>query len=239
MRLWHSMLAKMMVPRWNPSFPTTDGNKSPEAWWKAWDIVGLSDGDLISSVSDATGNGHTAEASSGARPTYKKNVQNALPVIRLAGASSNYLTLASAITGSRTWTCFAVFGIASSSAKFPLLVGNGGNDSPYAVFPFSDGNVYSRAYATSNINAHAASTSGWQQITSSDNTGLSMRRNGTDLTLTAGSAPGNSAYPFVFIGRRDADYATGDLLELIIYTSALSTADKQPVESYQKRKAGL
>ena len=59
---------------------------TPYAWYDASQLVGLNDGDPISSWTDLGGGGHhLVQADAGLKPTYRANAQNSLPGIQADG----------------------------------------------------------------------------------------------------------------------------------------------------------
>lgn len=57
----------------------------PSAWWDAAQLTGLSDGDPVGTLTDASGNGKNATGATTARPTYKMGIINSKPVLRFDG----------------------------------------------------------------------------------------------------------------------------------------------------------
>lgn len=209
-----------------------------QEWFAADSITGLSDGDPVSTWPDDSGNARDATQAGGARPTYKTNILNSLPVVRFSAASSQRMVF-TAHTGFTAVSIFIVFNRASTSGDHALLsVGNtlmrldmvGGGQLEW--WPDTDTTV---------IDTHNVSTATWylasilQSSTSYDvrldltsSAGTTVAVDGANQTDAIGSFLGGTTWPF-----------DGDIAEIVVYDSDLSDTDRDLVEAYLQGKWGL
>lgn len=117
-------------------------------WFAADDIVGLNDGDPVTTWTKSGGTGGNAtQSSAGAKPSYQTNVVNSLPAVEFDG-TADFLELGnmSALTAGR------IFIVMKLDAD-PPVAGDGlwtiGSDVAQSTrFPFSDGNAYDQCGTT-------------------------------------------------------------------------------------------
>jgi hypothetical protein len=210
---------------------TPDQIAGLKLWLKA-DSLSLSDGDPVSTWADSSGNGNDAtQGTAGLRPLYKTNIVGGKPVVRFDG-TDDYL----ALTGLNL-TDFTAFVVYQTSGN-NVLLGNAGTN--FQIFGIGNGaNAYSfydnLTFLSSDI--LSAPRTSWNQgcITRSGSTvsffesGVS-RNSGTSGLLVTLQAIGQ------VIG---VAYTNGDIAEIIIYNSALSTSDRQSIENYVLVKYGF
>jgi len=82
-------------------------------------ITGLSDGDLVGTWADRSGNGNDVTSSGGNRPTYKVAIQGGQPVLRFDGSDDRLLN--TAISFGTSYTISAVANVSSSSSYRRLV----------------------------------------------------------------------------------------------------------------------
>jgi hypothetical protein len=82
-------------------------------------ITGLSDGDLVGTWADRSGNGNDVTASGSNRPTYKVEIQGGQPVLRFDGSDDRMLN--TAISFGTSYTIAAVTNVSSSSSYRRLI----------------------------------------------------------------------------------------------------------------------
>jgi hypothetical protein len=82
-------------------------------------ITGLSDGDLVGTWADRSGNGNDVTASGSNRPTYKAAIQGGQPVLRFDGSDDRMLN--TAISFGTSYTIAAVTNVSSSSSYRRLI----------------------------------------------------------------------------------------------------------------------
>ena len=185
-------------------------------WLKADSIVGLNDGDAVSTWSDSSGNGNDGTQAVGAnRPTYQTNEVNNLPAVQFVKVPGQWLDFPS-ITAIAAWTVFLVMK-SSESALDWILTGGGDNHSIVQGATASKisyynspgevviGNISTAAYQVITCNAGSSLTGAWR----------------IGQSLASG---------FLW---------SGLMAEVIAYDSALSGADITSVQGYLTSKYGL
>jgi hypothetical protein len=215
-------------------------------WLKA-DSMSLADGTAISTWSDQSGNGNDATQATGAnQPLFKTNVLNEKPVVRFDG-SNDYMAFA---TGPDTSSCFVVGTINVAASSLPAYacfiiygdVNNGGqirgrvNSTHWGAF------ITTVADLDSGEDLVSRTFSVLELTTVASNGGVFLYRNGTQKATDAThNCYGAGTNQINWIGGETGQtrYISADMAEVLIYDSALSTSDRQTVETYLKNKYGL
>jgi len=184
----------------------------------------------ILSWDDCSGNTNNAtQASSSNRPKWIDNSLNGKPVIRFDAASNQYLNF-NQLTLSN-FSFFIVFKKNLSSNSGVLL---GNSSSSDYIGNWSDGNVYMgngtvQPYATTgNITNYS-----YLSITY-DGNNANFYLNGTHKGLNTGAAVCN--YNQVGARSSTGTYLDGDIAEIIIYNTIISTSDRVAIENYLHNK---
>ena len=99
---------------------------SPLAWYSADSIVGLSDGDPVSTWPDRTANGFDLTAATTDRPTYKTGIQNTLPAVRFDG-TDNWMTNTAIGARSQPITIFIVYAQTVYGGYATMISGGAGS----------------------------------------------------------------------------------------------------------------
>ncbi len=199
----------------------------------------------VSSWRDQSGNGHqAAQPTSGNRPRFVPNAVNGKPVVRFNG-SNQFMNFNLPVNGLTGMTIVLV----SSSAVDKDGSWNGADSSPitwketadwgtvhlnpqqrYVKFRFGTGQVnnlpiYTRASPVK---------SGYSLSTVIKNGSTeSLFINGKSALTQGGKlAKINRVSASANLGRGYTGYFAGDIAEVLVYTRALSTAERQAVESY-------
>jgi hypothetical protein len=227
---------------------------SPALWLDANDLSG-SDGTQIATWTDKSGNGRNAmQATSVSQPKLYNNVLNGNQVARFDGVN-DFLDVSGipAITSLTTLAVFSPsFGGATTSAWFRVFSVRG----PANDVDFSQSGHYipikrnlststMGSFANSGIRSTAAGVSNQWEIRASTHTGSSItnHRNGVAASAYAHTLGNVSAACCVGgIGGSFAStdgYLLGDIAEILVYPTALSTADRQKVESYLSQKYNI
>lgn len=204
---------------------------------------------------DKSGNGrHWYQATSGHRPLRKTGVKNSLDVIRLDGSDDRMQSSGSTpvswkwtdITALDTWSAFAVAKAGSISTNSTgnnvnfnqQIVGEAGSSNA-AFFFRSAGLVGGFVYGTSFTfqSVTASYTAGdWRafSLVFDTATDFAVRVDGgspgTTATPSSPQFPGD--YPWLGFTANGGAYFDGDIAEIIFYNVALSSADREAVESY-------
>lgn len=201
-------------------------------WWRADAITGLSDGAAVASWPDSSASGwNLAQGVAGNRPVYRTNVLNELPVVRFDGVD-DFLT-ATITSDAQPTTWFLVFKLADSGRSVNLVHATQEilRQSSNAVRVFAGVNADSTGYT------HVGAQ--WDYLTIVVNGASSVfRANGVTYTLSAG--PGANATGTALrigghpsIGTRAV---LGDIAEIVLYSTALSTTDRDAIETYIVQK---
>lgn len=215
------------------------------AWHKPETLAGA-DGTAISQWDDSSGNSrHLVQSNASFRPTKKTAIVNGLDVARFDG-SSRFLELAAAT------------GVANPSDLTIFAVVKGTSAATYGVVSTRDGTSgwLARLTATGSLFAHIGGTPNPTDTFTSTNwnivqvvrTGLSavMGHNGTMASASVISAyPASSSRTTVggeattTSAAASTNALNGDLAELIIYSTALSSGDRDAIETYLGSKFSI
>jgi hypothetical protein len=219
-----------------PDQVTCSGSCSLAFWVKA-DGLALSDGQNVTSWTDASSGGHNVAAGTTA-PVFKTNIVNGKPVVRLASATSQMASTSFGVTGPYT-TFFVMQKAAGASGCFPLTdsgnesyywsaarqlrVLNSGGSGGYPSFYVQPTVDDSKFHAYTSIITGAGASLGYQdgvQLGSMTAGSLANWNGGVKINNSAGSC-------------------TQDIAEIILYQGALSGAERQKVEAYLGKKYGI
>jgi hypothetical protein len=203
-----------------PSFPNLQG------WWKA-DSLSLNDGDPVTTWADSSGNGQTLTAR--ATSTYHTNIAGSMPAVTVGGGFTF-----PGITLSSDFSIVSVLKIASDS----MLLGNQTVNRQVRV-DRSNGNTLSfyaggsEIISSSFTMANVLLALAWRRASST----LSFRQNKT----AEGTGSDGNSLTLNLVG--DTSFGlgyNGYLMELFIYSSALSDSDVDLLyDSYLQIKWGL
>lgn len=211
-------------------------------WLKADAITGLTDGQAVATWNDSSGNGRNAtQATGSAQPLYKTNIVNGKPVVRFDG-NSDYLEGTWNLTLTAE-TVFVVFSYTGTAYARAWTQSDAGNDNAVAGYvptirdasttswgAVAGGTIVATVtMAQSTFGIFTATHSG-SQIANRINGGTAATYNHTlNKTFTRYRA-GNST---------GANYLQGDIAEIIVYSRALSTTERQQVEQYLAQKYAI
>jgi len=209
---------------------------SPALWLDATTLSGA-DGTSIATWTDRSGNGRNATQSTpGAQPKIYNNVLHGRPVLRFDGTDDFLQTAAVSI--SQPYMTFVVFKSTMTSAQ---IVVSGAD-----VVTTSGGVNLAIHWATGGISGINAGTlyapidtsANWQIFAT-----LASGANSRVFRDGSSSATGNAGtnnISLVRVGRSSLDvYFNGDIAEILVFPTALSTADRQAVERYLAAKWGI
>lgn len=185
------------------------------------------DAQLIYRANDKSGNGNNAiQKTEARRYVYKTGIQNGLSI-------------------ARNGTSFLLTGLTSTSGSYTFFYAinrTGGNwlfDAATGRLVLATNNSTKYSWNDGAWHDIAATTTGWQLLTYHFTSG------GNGVIYKNGSSLGSAAYTATNIGGNVglfADYGggsnimTGDAGEFLLYNSALSSADRQSVETYLNNK---
>lgn len=217
---------------------------SPRLWLRADAITGLASGDPISSWSDSSGNAnHATQATATKQPYYKSSGTNSKPAVHFTGSNALQTGTGDALGD---FTIFIIFKkLGSADIAFGRLLDK----------DFANGFWIGRNNTTANsfgggvregsdpYGIYGTFTDQAPHLLESIRTGTThqLYRNGSLLTSNTVSSTATSTAAYGIGG----DYANagnylyrGDISEIVVYNTALSTADRQAMESYLNVKYG-
>jgi hypothetical protein len=213
-----------------------------QSWLKA-DALALSDGDPISTWTDASPTPVSPTASGSARPTYKTNVVNGKPVARFDGADDTMSFASNPLAGAAAGTLLVVHKIdadpptANERAGAPLR--SWGSDSAGDHWPFTDGTIYAGWGSTvrKTIGNPAATMTSFRiyAIVTAASDFRFYIDGGAAFFSTATNTVGWGASPNLG-GTVAGGLLDGDIAEIVAYDSALSLTDINQVGGYLSTK---
>jgi hypothetical protein len=221
------------------TLPTTD----LIAWYDAGEGVfdatsggsAVTDGNAVARWEDQSGSGfHLTQATAAAQPTLNNSTLNGLPVLTFASGDA-ISTALSVVTGATLRTIFAVCRGATANTNVIADLGDGsGAGTQYAITGEIGVRVASgsRIFGTSLSATHALVA---VTATTGDVSGTELRVNGSAASVSSTSARTLNTQS----GLRVGSSLGGDIAELLIYDAALSTTDRDAVESYLTTKYAL
>jgi len=231
---------------WTPASPTTDGGVLPHTWHyansgalyqdAAKTTPATADGDPVgASVNQGTDAHDIVQAVAGARPTLKLAIQNGQSVLRLDGGDH----LKGAFTGGLTEP-YTILAMAQLSAG-AVADGNwyyvvSDDNSNNMVLRKSGGNEW-QIFGSAGVSGNP-SDGDWNAWLALFNGAASQFwHNG--ISEGSGDAGAFNGSGITFGARNNATFLwPGDISELIIYDSNLSTADKNQLGAYLATKFG-
>ncbi len=231
---------------------------NPAAWYAADRIEGLSDGDSVSTWEDLSGHNYDATNTGSARPTYETNERNSLPVLRFNGTAQFLAAdaLAAEFTGTdMPMTVFTVAKLTSDAATATLFgFGRSSTATPFKILQAlvttenqrmnqTDDAASAKSPELSAGSPHTLNTWLYHSWRSSG-TDAAIWRNGTALTLTStdwnlGATTLNQAAIGCLRRTTNTQFWPGDIGEVIVFDRALSTAERQLIETYLDNKWGF
>lgn len=191
-------------------------------------------GSPVSQWSDLSGNGnHITQASGSQKPTTGVHTMNGRNVLTFSQAANTLLARGS-VTIAQPLTVFAVAKLTTGLANTQILGNLTNPEATLFAFDSGGGGKWS-LYAGSVQQGSIATTLNAVQVSAVFN-GASSGLWVDGATSTLGGSPGAAGRTDLEIG--DANSWEGDIAEVLIYSSALSTPNRQAVEAYLKAKWG-
>ena len=212
-------------------------------WYDAGQITGLSDGDPISQWNDESANAdHAVQATGSKQPIYKTGILNGHPVVRFDG-SNDYLTLSNNLDATSSVGHFFAVAIHNGTGVANIL-SNRVDSSGTGGWNFGYETPATPRYAHNGIgNITYAATDQFNII--------EAQRNGTTSSVIGvnGSLGSSSALNYTVAGSSatklgvldtDGNRAlNGDIAEIVIYASLLSSADRLALIQHLKEKYAI
>jgi len=210
-------------------------------WYDVGTLLGLNDGDTVGALLDLSGNGWDAvQATANKQPLYKPNILNSLPSVRFDGVNDDMLIAAGLDSADQlpftlmatVWEPTNLKGLFDSAPGktnvFRFYENNEvelWNDDPTIAIQGVDGGC---------VITVTAEYDGGNRL-------FTAHRSTTQISQDTGGAD-----PIVFDSARigsintgGAGWYAGDILEIAMWNSALSTADRETVIAYMETKYGI
>lgn len=207
-----------------------------ELWLAADEITGLADTDPVATWPDLSGNGRDATQATGvSQPLYRTAQVNGLPAVKFDG-SNDYLTVAYALANA-SGSDATHFLVLSGTVGTPLSTRSGGSKG--WIIRHS---IYAHIGGSPNIST-GLGVSTWQLLTV-ERSGLSIATRVNAAASSSGtiSSFGASAVAVTHLGGEDGtddassapntQFADHFVAELLSYSAALGTTDRDAVEAY-------
>lgn len=205
-------------------------------WYDASQIAGLLDGDPVATWPDMSGNSFDAtQGVAASRPLYKIGIVNGLPTVRFDGTNDylseagysiplpcTFFVVGAALGGAGILR--TLFGSTSAAIELRASATNTWDYAYTAVAAIVNGAVVLSQYRLLEVSLAAAYEEFWI--------------NGASIG-SAAVAPLAPALARLGANQTPARYLNGDLAEVIVYASQLSTAQRQQVEAYLRAKYNL
>lgn len=202
-------------------------------WFRA-DWLNANDGDLIAAWPDSSPNANNATTLSvGNRPTFKANALNGKPALRFDG-SNDVLNLDSNVTMAST--AFVVMRWDHQIFDFVPILGSSTTYDFHGLQETGTGTdkIVSSFWASSCLTSGSAWNNGTSVAVSS------IDKDRTNFQLVELQTTCNVQFNNISNDRNNPGrYMHGDIAEIIVYDSVLSTANRQKVERYLKDKYNL
>ena len=193
-------------------------------------IPATKDGDPVGYWKDKSGNNRNfTQATAANRPALKTSIQNSKNIIRFDGIN-DFIQPSGYAIGAQPVTIFTVFktngtgyhNIYDSSNSNPMMWIDNSGQIEFDITGYRSSSVLNTATLVSYVNASS---------------GGIIAINGVTATSPYNVALSSSAT--TFFNRGGGQTYKGDFYEMLIYNSALSTAQRQQVETYLNQKWGV
>ncbi len=220
-----------------PAAPPTSVQPADLYLWLKSDTIALSNGNPVPLWEDQSGNGNDATSSGAARPTFKTNQVNGLPVVSI-GDNGIYMDFASHTLAKN----YSIFMVVKATDLITDVRALGEPISPFDMVGFS--RVTGSPYLWASMAGVSTPNSFTVAVPSSDfaideyiasGGAPEFYQNGFDY---GAGPPGSNSF---YISRLGSDTTMGgfDVAEIVVYTSALSSDDRTLIEGYLANKYGL
>ena len=223
------------------------------ALFRADAITNLTNGALVASWSDLSGNGYNAvQPSSTNEPTYVTKAMNGLPVVRFNSTNNSYLWFYRPVQDDFTIICVfqSTHGLNSGTLYYQgagLVNGEvSGTMNDFGACLFANGSVCA---GTGNPDVAANSAAGFANgaphimtFKRTESTGLvSLYMDGNLSGTTTGGTQSLTAPNQLVLGSQQTliNYLSGDIAEVQIYNSPLADSDRLALEKTLKCKYGI
>lgn len=225
------------------------------AWYKA-DSISQGDATPVASWLDSSGSGRNMSAAGSARPTFKTNIQNALPIVRGDGAA-NIMTSSSKLLFDRTapLSMFIVMEFTGSGQSAIVSQHTPAGDAhgwDWTFLPSTHNQSILQILKDNTTGISGGGTDNYgaafhiAEVTfdgSSDVAGVLLYRDGVsdpvasvyENNYTTGAITNDGTFA-LFADARGGQFTAADVGEVIIYSRLLTAAERYQVESYLRAK---
>jgi len=234
------------MPRRLLAYYTPDQITGLVTWLKA-DALALVDADPVASWTDSSGNSNSpVQATGAAKPTYKTNIINGLPVVRFDGGDRLAMPDETQFDIA-TSTIFAVFKRTSGTSGTVMsknTTGTGGAGRRKLQIATTSTSLYYASGADGANIAVTATPSNWNMfgVVTRGDSDHSIFLNGvqTDSVAALGdSTTNNAAMEIGAAFSNGAEAFTGDIAEIIVYNAPLGLLQIVGIENYLAAKYNL
>lgn len=201
-----------------------------QGWWKADAITGLADGDPLTTWEDShTSNYDLTQATAAKKPTYKTAILNGKPIVRFV--TDDELRGTGALTPKHVFVV-AKYSAATFASYDGLVTGTGGGAGEIVLIGVGGDDLF------------------WNEATLTTvyhKNGVSQAEGGMEAPMNASaymsiSCAAGFSLTALQLGHDRSDagrYWNGDVGEVILYDSVLSSADREQIEYYLARRWGF
>jgi hypothetical protein len=229
------------------AMPDLGGSFSPAnvsglaIWLKADAIIGLADGDPVTTWEDSSTNNRDAtQATSASKPTYKTAIINGKPVVRFDGVDD--LMASSLSMATKPLTAFVVAKFTDFTVPRTMFGASVNGGAQFRIG--TDAKMNLLRQDTALIGAQTGTIATATPVLCS----VTYSGAGAYVFYEDGTADGSGTNDQTFaastmvVGRHGAaaqEWMLGDIAEILFYDSVLSTTDRDAVEDYLGDKYGI
>lgn len=226
------------------SDPTTVSNLRGR--WKAANITGVSDGDVVSSWTDISGSGlHAVQATGGLQPIFRSSgafLPNGRPCVEFVQASSQYVRATFTNTGNVTR--FAVYQVKNVASQMAIYTYNAGYELWVTTTSINQKLDVPNVAGVALVGAHFTLSGGiWYAGTLSangTNSHTTYLNGAVDGVGTTAATTTSAALDFGGRGwSGTGKYLDGYIAEILDYSRILNGAERAVVHSYIQEEYGI
>lgn len=214
-------------------------------WLKADAITGLVNNDPVTTWEDSsTANNDATQATGAAKPVYKTNIVNGKPVLRFDAA--RYMDTPANSTLSQTDDTITIFAVArlGATAGFSAIISCDTGDDGWKLHHDNGNSFFKFRYGSQAPSFPAVNTTDFHIYAGVvDATNTSPFMDGTAVTPVATDTTTAQIDTKARIGayrsNSTSNLLNGDIAEILIYDSALSSTDREAIEGYLGWKYGI
>lgn len=223
--------------------PTDISSHANIKFWLQAERLGLSNGGSVSQWTDTVGSVVLKQSTVANQPTYQTGVINSLPVVRFDGTNDILTTLGypSIIpsNGQISVVVVAKTGTGGANHRFCGWTSNGWTAGV-------QGTIQSY-FTTIGVKDYNTGTNDWNPQASfhvatyifNSNFSVDFYMDGTLLSNKTGTTNATASTSTFNVGGRAAEFWNGDIAELLVFNTAISTTDRHLVERYLGTKYNL